>query len=195
MNRAVTPRGVVELRTGRLLLRGWRGGDRATFARMNADRRVMEHFARVLTQAESDAFAARAQVRLEADGWGLWAVERIEDGAFLGFTGLAHIPFDAAFTPAVEVGWRLAVEAWGHGYATEAARAAVEFAFDRLALDELVSFTAAANLRSRRVMERLGMTHDRSDDFDYPPLPEGHPLRRQVLYRIRATNWREASAR
>ena len=182
------------LRTERLLLRGWREDDRAPFARMNADPRVMEHFPGPLDAAASDALLDRIVERLAADGWGLWAVERRQDGAFLGFTGLARIPFEAHFTPAVEVGWRLTADAWGRGYATEAARAAVAVAFDRLALDEIVSMTTPANLRSRRVMERLGMTRDPADDFDHPRLPAGHPIRRQVLYRLPAVRWRDAGA-
>lgn len=183
--------GAPELRTERLLLRGWRPEDRGPFAQMNADPRVMEQFPAPLDTAESDAFADRIVERMAADGWGLWAVERVEDGTFIGFTGLAPIPFEAHFTPAIEVGWRLAVEAWGHGYATEAARAAVALAFDGLRLEELVSMTTPANVRSRRVMERLGMTHDPADDFEHPRLPVGHPIRRQVLYRLSAARWRE----
>jgi len=183
-----------ELRTERLILRGWQPTDRDPFARMNADPRVMEHFPAPLTGVESDAFVDLITERLAADGWGLWAVERVEDRAFLGFTGLAPIPFDAHFTPAIEVGWRLAFEAWGHGYATEAAHAAVTFAFERLGLDELVSMTTPANARSRRVMERLGMTRDPADDFEHPRLPEGHPIRHQVLYRLSVARWREVAA-
>jgi RimJ/RimL family protein N-acetyltransferase len=123
-------------------------------------------------------------------GCGLWAVEREEDGAFLGFTGLSSPPFEASFTPAVEVGWRFAHHAWGHGYATEAAEAALEFGFERLGLAEIVSFTTVANARSRRVMERLGMRHDPGEDFDHPRLEAGHPLRRHVLYRLAHEDWR-----
>jgi len=180
------------LRTARLLLRGWHAADRPPFARMNADPRVMEHFPAPLTAPQSDAFMDRIAARLAVDGWGLWAVERVEDGAFLGFAGLAAIPFEAHFTPAVEVGWRLRPEAWGHGYATEAGRAALAVAFDRLALAEVVSITSVGNVRSRRVMERLGMARDPVDDFDNPRLPDGHPLRPHVLYRLPATRWRAA---
>ncbi len=183
-----------EIATSRLLLRGWQREDRAAFARMNADPRVMEHFPAPLDAAASDAFVDRIVAGLAADGWGLWAVERVADGMFLGFTGLARIPFEAHFTPAIEVGWRYSVEAWGHGYATEAARVAVAFAFDRLLLDELVSMTTPANIRSRRVMQKLGMTRDPADDFEHPRLPVGHPIRHQVLYRLPAARWRAAGA-
>lgn len=194
-----------ELRTERLLLRQWREDDRATFAAMNADPRVLEHFPARLTRRQSDALADRARATIAARGWGLWAVEvtggedgpfshrrsaaaagrDLPPGAFIGFIGLAEPRFEAHFTPAVEVGWRLAHDAWGRGYATEGARAATAFAFEQLGLDELVSFTVVANTRSRRVMEKLGMTHDAADDFDHPALPD-HPLQRHVLYRLRA---------
>ncbi len=179
-----------ELRTERLLLRRWRGADRPPFAALNADLDVMRHFPAPLSRAESDALADAIEARLVRDGWGLWALEDAR-GRFLGFTGLATVDFEAPFAPAVEIGWRLAREAWGHGHATEAARAAARFAFEELALDELVSFTAPANLRSRAVMTRLGMTHDAAGDFEHPRVPEGHPLRTHVLYRLAATTWRE----
>ena len=125
-------------------------------------------------------------------------MERRDDGAFLGFTGLAPPRFEAAFTPCVEVGWRLAAEAWGHGYATEAARAALAFGFEVRGLDEILSWTVPANLRSRAVMERIGMTHDPADDFDHPNIAVGSPLRRHVLYRLSRERWlatREAGAK
>ena len=124
----------------------------------------------------------RIERHFDAEGFGFWAIEH--DGQFLGFTGLSRLRFEAHFTPAVEIGWRLARSAWGHGYAIEAARAAERFAFDVLQLEEIVSFTTVANERSRAVMRRLGMTHDPADDFDHPNLP-GHPLQRHVLYRLR----------
>ena len=144
----------------------------------------MRYFPAPLTREQSDALADRARAHLEEHGWGLWAVELRGERCFAGFVGLSRPSFDAHFTPAVEVGWRLAREHWGRGYATEAARAAVAFGFDTLDLDEVVSFTAAINLPSRRVMERLGMTHDPRDDFDHPRVADG-PLRRHVLYRVR----------
>ena len=180
---------VPELATARLRLRGWRDADRDPWAALNADPEVMAHFPTTLTRATSDRL-----VDLTMDGWaengfGLWAMERVEDGLFLGFTGLSRPSFEAHFTPAVEVGWRLARHAWGHGFATEAARAALAFGFETLGLEEIVSFTVPANARSRAVMERIGMHHDPADDFDHPKLPEGHLLRPHVLYRLRRTEW------
>ncbi len=173
-----------ELRTERLLLRRWHVSDRAPFAALNADPEVMRYFPRPLTRPASDRLAELADADLARQGWGLWALEHRTTGRFLGFTGLARPTFDAPFTPAVEIGWRLSRAAWGFGFATEAARAAAAFAFDELGLEELVSFTAEANARSRAVMRRLGMRHDPADDFDHPHVPEGD-LRRHVLYRLR----------
>ena len=173
------------LRTERLILRSWRPADREPFAALNADAAVMEHFPSPLGREESDAFADRIGAQLNERGWGLWAVQ-VDGGAdFIGFVGLHEASFDAPFTPAVEVGWRLDRAHWGRGYATEAARAAVAFGFGELGLDEIVSFTVPANRRSRAVMERLGMRRDPADDFDHPGIPAGHPLRRHVLYRLR----------
>lgn len=180
------------LRTERLVLRGWRDEDRAAFAALNADPEVMEHFRSTLDRATSDAEAAVMAATLEQDGWGHWAVTLRDDDAFLGFTGLDVVDFPAAFTPATEIGWRFARHAWGHGYATEAARAVLAFAFERLALDEVVSFTATTNTRSQRVMERLGLHHDPADDFDHPRVPAGHRLRRHVLYRLARPEWEAA---
>jgi ribosomal-protein-alanine N-acetyltransferase len=144
----------------------------------------MEHFPTVLTRSESDALVERIEAHFKRYGFGLWAVEVVDQAPFIGFVGLAVPSFEAHFTPCVEVGWRLAAEFWGRGYAIEAARACVAFAFDQAGLSELVSMTVPANVRSRRVMERLGMTHDAMDDFDHPVL-EDH--RRHVLYRLRAS--------
>ncbi len=174
-----------EIRTDRLRLRRWREADRAPFAALNADPRVMEHFPAALDRAASDALADRIDRHFAEHGFGLWAVEVPGAAPFAGFVGLSIPRFAAHFTPCVEVGWRLAVECWGCGYATEAARATVAFGFAHLDLDEIVSFTVPANARSRRVMERLGMTHDPADDFDHPAVTAR--LRRHVLYRIRRT--------
>jgi RimJ/RimL family protein N-acetyltransferase len=172
------------LRTPRLVLRQWREGDFESFAALNADPEVMRFFSAPLTREESDALAKRAERDIAERGWGLWAVEVNESAPFIGFVGLAEPSFDAHFTPAVEVGWRLARDQWGNGYATEAARAAAAFGFDELGLDEIVSFTSVVNEPSRRVMERLGMTHHPREDFDHPSVSDG-PLRRHVLYRLR----------
>jgi RimJ/RimL family protein N-acetyltransferase len=173
------------LRAGRVVLRGWRDEDLAAFAALNADPVVMEHFPATLARTESDGFAARIRAHFAEHGFGLWAVEAPGVAPFIGFTGLSVPRFEAHFTPCVEIGWRLARACWGRGYATEAASEALAHAFGALGLGEVVSFTAAGNARSRRVMERLGMTHDPAEDFDHPGLAPGHPLRRHVLYRIR----------
>jgi RimJ/RimL family protein N-acetyltransferase len=171
------------IHTHRLYLRLWRDEDLPAFNAMNADPRVMEFFPKPLDRAESDARVARIREHFARRGFGLWAVEIPGIADFIGFVGLSVPAFEAPFTPCVEIGWRLAREHWGFGFATEAARAALDFGFRRLALDEIVSFTVPANQRSRGVMERIGMTRTPADDFDHPALPEGHPLRRHVLYR------------
>jgi RimJ/RimL family protein N-acetyltransferase len=174
---------VSELRTERLLLRQWVQSDLEPFAELNGDPEVMRHFPSLLTAAESNALAGKVSEMLEQQGWGLWAVEVVDGPRFIGFVGLNEPRFDAHFTPAIEVGWRLGRQHWGNGYATEAAQAAVGFGFGTLGLGEIVAMVAPANTRSRRVAERLGMTRDPADDFDHPRLPEG-PLRRHVLYRL-----------
>lgn len=174
---------VTDLRTERLVLRQWRQADLEPFAALNADREVMRHFPASLAREQSLALAGSQRELIERRGWGLWAVELVDRAEFIGFVGLAETSFDAHFTPAVEVGWRLAREHWGHGHATEGARAAIAFGFAELGLREVVSFTTASNGRSRRVMDRLGMTHNEADDFDRPLLATGHPLRRHVLCR------------
>ncbi|WP_027860828.1 GNAT family N-acetyltransferase [Marmoricola sp. URHB0036] len=177
------------LTTERLLLRRWRESDLAPFAELNADPEVMGHIRDPLSRAESDAFAARIEEHLENDDYGLWAVEVRATSAFVGFTGLALQTFEAPFNPSVEVGWRLAREAWGHGYATEAAHAALDFAFGVLELDEVVSITTASNVRSQAVMRRLGMTRDPADDFEQEHKPVGDPLRSAVLHRLSRQRW------
>ncbi len=173
-----------ELRTPRLLLRRWVTADRGTFAGLNADPRVMEYLPGVLDRKESDALVDRIEQHFDDHGFGLWAVEIPGVVPFAGFVGLSIPRFQAHFTPCVEVGWRLAVEHWRHGYASEAGRAAVVFGFEHLHLAEVVSFTVPENGRSRRVMERIGMVHWPADDFDHPNVPE--PRRRHVLYRIKS---------
>jgi RimJ/RimL family protein N-acetyltransferase len=178
------------LSTERLLLRQWRDEDLAPFAALNADPEVMRHFPARMTRAESDEFAAYIRTLIARHGWGLWAVEVRDGPPFIGFVGLNRPRFEAHFTPAIEVGWRLDRPHWGHGYATEAASAALTFAFDRLQLPEVVSFTTEANQRSIAVMRRLGMSHDPADDFDHPALADG-TLRRHVLYRMHRERWHE----
>ena len=179
------------LRTGRLLLRHWLASDRLPFAALNTDPVVMEHFPAPLSAADSDAFVDRIEDHFERKGWGLWAVELQSTGSFIGYVGLWPATFAAHFTPAVEVGWRVSREHWGRGLAPEAGRAAVSDGFARLGVDEIVSFTATTNVRSQRVMEKLGMHRDGRDDFDHPAVPEGSPLRRHVLYRVRRTEWHD----
>lgn len=173
-----------ELRTARLRLRRWIPTDLAPFAALNAHPRVMEYFPAALSPEESDTLASRIEAHFEQHSFGLWAVEIPNVIPFAGFIGLSVPRFEAHFTPCVEIGWRLAAEHWGFGYAHEGARAVLEFGFEALGLDEVVSFTAAGNLRSRRVMEKIGMLHDPADDFDHPDLADGHRLRRHVLYRM-----------
>jgi RimJ/RimL family protein N-acetyltransferase len=169
------------IRTERLLLREWHEADRDDWAAMNADPEVMEYFPSTLDRQQADAAFDRISGALTERGWGLWAVEH--EGRFLGFTGLSPVGFEAHFTPATEIGWRLRRDAWGLGFASEAARAVMGFAFDELGLDALVSFTSVGNHRSRAVMERIGLTRDPADDFDNPNVPIGDPLRPHVLYR------------
>jgi RimJ/RimL family protein N-acetyltransferase len=174
-----------DLRTDRLYLRRWLASDRPAFAELNADPRVVEFLRGALSRDESDALADRIEAHFEQHGFGLWAVEIPGITPFAGFIGLSIPRFEAAFTPCIEIGWRLAAEHGNQGYATEGARAALAFGFRWLQVEEIVSFTVPNNVRSRRVMEKIGMTHSASDDFDHPLLPEGHPLRRHVLYRRR----------
>lgn len=173
------------LRTERLLLRQWRPDDREPFAAMNADPAVMRHFPQPMTRAESDGLADRLEAGIAERGWGLWAVEVGERG-FAGFIGLQPVTNPSMpVAPAVEIGWRLAAGFHGQGYATEGARRVVGYAFEVLALPELVSFTTVQNRASRRVMEKLGMTRDPAEDFDHPTVPAGWAERRHVLYRLR----------
>jgi RimJ/RimL family protein N-acetyltransferase len=183
----------MDLTTSRLILRPWRDADLGAFARLNDDPAVMEFLPRRLSRDESDATAARIRAAIETRGWGFWAVELKGAGdtsvPFIGFVGLSVPSFEAHFTPCVEIGWRLAKQYWGCGYASEAAGASLRFAFDQLKLQQIVAFTVPLNKRSMRVMERIGMSRDVADDFEHPKLPPGHPLRPHVLYRVSRTEW------
>ena len=173
---------VMEVETERLRLRHWRASDRKPFAELNSDPRVMEFLPSVIKRSESDAMADRCQALIEDRGWGFWATERKDTREFIGFVGL-HVPSaPLPFQPCVEIGWRLAHDQWGFGYATEAATKVLSFAFDVLHFPEIVSFTSVRNSRSRAIMEHLRMIE--STPFEHPSLPEGHPLRPHVLYRI-----------
>jgi RimJ/RimL family protein N-acetyltransferase len=181
-------RGAPTLITSRLILRQWRDADLATFHALNSDRRVMEYFPGMLDRRGSDELASRIRTRLESEQFGLWAVEIPDVAAFAGFIGLSVPSFDAHFTPCVEVGWRLANAHWGKGYASEGAGRVLEYAFNTIGLNEIVSFTSQLNERSIAVMRRIGMQYDRCGDFEHPRIAHGHRLRRHVLYRIQNPN-------
>ncbi len=175
---------VTALATERLVLRQWDDDDLLPFAALCADPEVMEHFPSPLTPEQAAAMVGRHRALLDAGRPGLFAVEVAQTGNFIGFVGLASPSFTAAFTPCVEIGWRLARTSWGNGYATEAGRAVLEHGFTTLGLSEIVSFTTRANARSRAVMERLGMAYDPAADFEHPALPTDDPHRPHVLYRL-----------
>jgi RimJ/RimL family protein N-acetyltransferase len=172
------------IETARLSLRWWQESDKLPFALMNADPRVMEFMPACLSRAESDTLADRIQAHFQQHGFGLYAAELREERRYIGFIGLSVPNFEAHFTPCIEIGWRLAAASWSRGLATEGASAVAAYAFENLPVKELVSFTVPMNVGSRRVMEKLGMTHNPADDFDHPKLPQGHPLRHHVLYRL-----------
>jgi RimJ/RimL family protein N-acetyltransferase len=176
----------LEVRTERLVLRRWRAEDKPSFAALNTDPAVMEFLGPPLSREVSDQWVDRINAGFDSSRLGLWAVEVMGGPPFIGFVGLNVPSFDTAFTPCVEVGWRLAKDAWGHGYATEAAEVVLGDGFARLGLEEIVSFTSVINVRSQRVMQRLGLTRDPTDDFEHPRLTPGNPLRPHVLYRVRA---------
>lgn len=183
------------LTTSRLRLRLWRDEDLEPFAALNADPRVREFFPSVQTHQESADSIQFIRDHWQRRGFGAWAVEVIGGAPFIGFIGLSVPSFDAHFTPCVELGYRLAFEHWGHGYATEGSRAALTFGFATVGLPEIVALTAVSNERSRRVMERLGMTRNPLDDFDHPNIATGHPLRHCVLYRLTANEWAARATR
>ncbi|MCY7368583.1 MAG: GNAT family N-acetyltransferase [Chamaesiphon sp.] len=183
---------LIELETERLRLRQWIESDRSPFAMLNADPRVMEFLPSRLDRATSDAMIDRLQTKIIEKGWGFWAVESKQDNQFIGFVGLEVPRADLPFLPCVEIGWRLAFEYWGKGYATEAAKAALKVGFDRLELPEIVSFTAINNHRSSAVMERLGMSRE-AETFEHPSLTVGHPLREHDLYRLSREKWQSDS--
>lgn len=174
------------IRTSRLRLRTWREADKTPFAALNADPEVTAYLSAVRGRSESDAFVERIMAAHARDGYGLWAVEVAAESEFVGFVGFLHVDPSLPCAPAVEIGWRLARRAWGHGYATEAARACLDAGFDRIGLDAVVSLTTPDNLRSQAVMRRLGMTRDPGEDFDHPRARGG----RAVVFRLSAADWR-----
>jgi RimJ/RimL family protein N-acetyltransferase len=177
------------LHTARLLLRSLTEADVDPLARLSSDPETMRFFDALPTREQIEALVERHRTALAEGRPGQFAVERLEDGRFLGFVGLAVPRFEASFQPCVEIGWRLGKDSWGHGYATEAGRAVLVHAFETLGLSELVSFTAVLNEPSQAVMRRLGMRRDPDGDFDHPVISPGHPLRPHVLYRLTAEEW------
>ncbi len=173
----------VAAETKRLILRRWTPEDVEPFALLNADPRVMEFFPATLSRAESETMIKTVEDRIDQHGFGFWAAELRSTRELIGFIGLNVPGYPLPFSPCVEVGWRLAHKHWGNGYAQEGARAAIQLGFDKFGLREIVSFTTLNNIRSRKVMERIGMVQDSSGEFDHPKLEEAHPLRRHVLYR------------
>lgn len=180
---------LIETRSERLLLRTWRDDDLPALAALNADAEVMRHFPSCLDWQQSAQMLVRLREHFAVHGFGFWALERRDTGELIGVTGLAQVGFAAPFTPAVEIGWRLARAHWRQGYAREAAHAALAVAFEQLALEAVVSFTVPANLPSQAVMRAIGMCRDQDGDFLHPKLPDGHPLQPHVLYRIRRDDW------
>ncbi|MBF8780015.1 GNAT family N-acetyltransferase [Pseudomonas fulva] len=180
---------ILRLESARLILRQWRDEDLGEFAAMSADPQVMRYFPAPLTRLEAAALIGRIRGHFNEYGFGLWALERIDTGAFIGMTGLLRVNFEAAFTPAVEIGWRLARAHWGLGFASEAAWTCLRCAFSQLRLDQVVSFTSELNLPSQKVMQAIGMLQDTAGSFEHPRLPVGHPLRPHVLYRIDRARW------
>ena len=173
----------------RLLFRQWRDEDKKIFCELNSDPVVMEFFPNPLAREESDRFVDKTVKFIAQNQWGLFAVELKDEGRFIGFIGLATPSFEMHFTPCTEIGWRLHKNFWKKGYATEGAKAVLNFAFNNLKKKEIVSFTSKLNLPSIAVMERIGMKHDPDDDFEHPKLKETHPLKPHVLYRIKKEDW------
>lgn len=178
---------MLQLQTRRLLLREWKDEDVDDFARMNNDLRVVRYVRQLADRTAIEAWRNIQRDHFRRHGYGIWALEALDDGGCIGFCGLMNVPYQTHFTPAVEIAWRLDPNYWGGGYATEAAEAALSFGFERVGLSDVVAYAFVENVASRRVMARLGMSHDPKDDFDLPE--QGDPLRRQVLYRLGAENW------
>lgn len=176
--------------TERLTLRRWQRRDQAPFAELNADPDVVEFLPKPLAREESDTLISSFEAHFEKHGFGRWAIEEKATGQLIGFVGLSVPNFKADFMPCVEIAWRLARGSWGRGYATEAAKKALRIGFEEFSLSEIVSFTVPANIRSRSVMEKIGMRQDVAGSFKHPVLPEGHRLQDHVLYRLIVDYWR-----
>ena len=181
---------MVELQTSRLKLRQWKDSDLIAFAKLNADPEVMQFYPNKLEKDESDNMALKLKDLIAKRGWGFWAIEEIETKKFIGFVGLHEPTYDLPVTPCVEIGWRLAKEYWGNGYATEASNISLDFAFNKLNLDKVYSFTSGENIKSRAVMERIGMVNI-NKNFEHPIIPKGHALREHVLYQITQNEWQK----
>lgn len=181
---------VIEIETERLILRQWRAEDKSPFAKLNADPIVMEYFPEVLTREQSDDLANRCKALVENNGWGFWALETIADKRFIGFAGLNQPDYELPVSACVEIGWRLSVDVWGNGYATEAAKACLDFAFQNLVLEEVFAYSSVGNQKSRNVMERLKMV-DLNNNFDHPLFPDNHELKEHVLYKIELQQWKD----
>ena len=179
----------MQLFTQRLILRSWKDSDRQSFAEMSEDADVMEYLRPLSTRDACDAWIDFQISHQSSHGFCLWALESRASGIFMGAAGLLNVSFAARFTPAVEVGWRLARPFWGQGFALEAARSALQFGFQEICLTQVVAHASVHNARSRRLMAKLGMSHDGMEDFDRAGVPEGDPLRRQVLYRLTRDAW------
>lgn len=175
---------MIIIETPRLILRTWEDADFEPMCRINQDPEVMRYFPDLQDRVETKQFIHKVNAHFDQYGYGLYATQLKETGEFIGFIGLLNVIFIAHFTPAVEIGWRLALAHWGRGYATEGAKAVLDYAFNTLAIPEIVSFTTVENQRSRRVMEKIGLKHDPADDFDHPNLTTDSPLLRHVLYRL-----------
>lgn len=183
---------MIEMHSPRLLLRRWCSEDREPFAALNADAEVMRHFPACLSRAQSDRLLQRIEADFAERGFGLWALQRKDSGAFIGLAGVRPVGFAAPFCPALEMAWLLARPHWRQGFASEAARAVLDCAFTRLALEQVVAFTAQGNLASQALMRAIGMRADPAGDFDHPLLPAGHRLSRHVLYRLPRADWEAA---
>ncbi len=179
---------IIQLTTDNLILRQWKADDYLAFSKLNSDSTVMEYFPNTLSKKQSDSLAKEMELLISQNGWGVWAVEEKERGQFIGCVGLHEPSFDLPFSPCIEIAWRLDKQYWGKGYATEAGNEVLNFAFERLKVDEIVSFTALVNKKSESVMKRLGM-RDTQQNFEHPHLPMGHILREHLLYKISKEDW------